>query len=174
MTITNFYYLDTCTLVGWCCADTSSANSLDYACSAALDRLLVSSTSRVAISELTLIELHNTLAKLWRTSNASHFDELWVASSMKKVMAKIASDALEVVAAPPKATEHAMLLVTLATKDHGLGFKAWDARHLITAAGWARGVGEQVRIVTSDKDFKRFFDAFDYFRQLVDLVLITT
>ena len=92
---------------------------------------------------------------------------------MSKIMTEVKSASLKVVAVPPKASEHAMLLVTLATRDHGLKFKAWDATHLITAANWARSLGEPVTIVTADADFQRFIDRHSHFRAFVDLNLVT-
>lgn len=169
----DFHYLDTCAVVGWCCAEASSVSPIDAACSVTVDSLMQSSTSTPAISELTLIELHDTLAKLWRSSDSPQFDEAWVATSMTKVMSAVESLALDVVEVPPKAAEHAMLLVTLATRDHGLKFKAWDATHLITAASWARSLDRQVTIVTADSDFKRFLDRHAHFKTFVDLRLIS-
>ena len=171
--MTDYHYLDTCAVVSWCYANTSLANSLDSACSAALNSLLATPTSKVAISELTLIEWHGSLARLWRDTAARQIGEEWVRSSMAKLMKEIASEALKVIAVPPKAAEHAMLLVTVATRDHNLSFKAWDATHIITAAAWARSVGEKVTFVTSDKAFEKFLDKYGYFRNLVNLNLIT-
>jgi hypothetical protein len=171
--MTSYHYLDTCALVGWCCADVSPVNDIDQACADTVDSLLSDANASVAISELTLVEVHDTLAKLWRVSDAPQFDEAWVIRSMRKIFGAIEADTLGVASVPPKAAEHAILLVTLATRDHGLKFKAWDATHLITATNWAHEVGSPVAIVTADSDFRRFLDAHGYFSKFVSLTLVT-
>ena len=78
-----------------------------------------------------------------------------------------------VVASPPKAVEHALVLVRVASRYHGTKLKAWDAVHIITAAGWARAIGDRVTVVTADGDFRRFFDLQGHFSALLDLEQVT-
>ena len=169
-----YHYLDTNAVVGWCCADVQPVNAIDSACADAVEQLLTDQTCSVALSELTLIEWHDTVTKLWRSSQDAHFNQVWVRHSMTKVMSAIEDDRLRVISVPPKAAEHAMLLVTLATRDHGLKFKAWDATHLITAVSWSHEVNSQVAIITADADFERFLQAHAYFGEFVTLTQVTS
>lgn len=162
------YYLDTCTTVGWCCAPVLSALPIDVACGAVVDRLLAED-SVVGLSELTIIESHDVLSKLLRSTDSRHFDNAWFEQSLDRVMDLLASRRVTVIAAPPKAIEHALVLVTVASRDHGTKLKAWDAVHIITAAGWARATEERVTVVTADSDFQRFFNLQGHFSALLDL-----
>lgn len=166
------YYLDTSVVVSWSCAAVESPSAIDTICAERIEALLADESIRIAISELTLIELHDTLSRLWRDTAKKQYDESWTKASMSMVMEAIAVGRLEIISPPPKASEHAMLLVTLATRDHGLKFKAWDATHLITASGWAHQLDEPVVIVTADADFDRFLSNCADFRAVIQLELL--
>lgn len=121
----------------------------------------------VAISEHTLLEFHNNIATRWRDTQVPEYNQEWAEQSLADVMESIASGQLEIVPVPPKAAEHAMTLVTIATRDHNNSFRAWDAVHLLTAAAWAWEVGSVVKLTTTDTDFERFVSLFSYFKAYV-------
>jgi hypothetical protein len=168
-----FYYLDACTTAGWCCASVAEALPIDVACGAIVDGLLARDDSVIGVSELTILESHNVLSRLLRSTDAPHFDNAWFEGSLDRIMAHLASRRVTVIASPPKAAEHALVLVTVASRDHRAKLKAWDAVHIITAAGWARALGERVTVVTADGDFRRFFDLRGHFSALLDLQQVT-
>ena len=70
---------------------------------------------------------------------------------------------------PGRADEHAIALVTLATRDYGNGFRVWDAIHLITSAAWARELQATVELWTTDTDFVKFVDLFPEFKRFVQI-----
>lgn len=72
------------------------------------------------------------------------------------------------VSVPPRAAEHAMILVTIATRDHGSAFRVWDALHLLTAAAWAYAIRSVVGLTTTDRDFERFISLFPHFKTHVN------
>ena len=125
----------------------------------------------MGLSDLTIIEFHNTLATNWRTINPEYeeYDQKWVERSQIKVMELLASQRLILRPIPARAYEHAIALVTLATRDHGNGLRVWDAIHLITAVAWAHDLEEGVELWTTDKDFRRFVDLFPHFEQFVQI-----
>lgn len=125
------------------------------------------------MSELTIIESHDVLSKLLRSTDAPQFNNAWFEQSLNRIMGLLASRRVTVIAPPPKAAEHALVLVTIASRDHGAKLKAWDAVHIITAAGWARALGQRVTVVTADRDFQRFFDLQGHFSTLLDLEQVT-
>lgn len=167
------YYLDACTTAGWCCSTVGGAPPIDLACGGVVDALLARNDSVVGMSELTIIETHDVLSKLLRSTDSPHFDNAWFEQSLDRVMDLLANRRVTVVASPPKAVEHALVLVRIASRDHGTKLKAWDAVHIITAAGWARAIGDRVTVVTADGDFQRFFDLQGHFSALLDLEQVT-
>ena len=130
------------------------------------------SGATVAISELTLIEYHDVLLrKVRNAAQEPMWDDEWARSSLAATMAAIRSGALTVIPAPPKAPEHALQLLEYATREqHAVGFKLWDAMHLVIATNWAYEVGENVELLTADRDFGLFVAAVPAFNRLVRLV----
>ncbi len=125
----------------------------------------------MGLSSLTIVEFHNTLATNWRANNPGYkeFDQAWVERSQVKVMDLVARQRLILRSAPARAVEHALALVTLATRDHRNGLRVWDAIHLITAATWAHELQATVGLWTTDKDFGKFVDLFPHFKQFVQI-----
>lgn len=167
------YYLDACTTAGWCCSNVGGALPIDIASGAVVNGLLARKDSVVGISELTIIEMHDVLAKQLRSTGSPQYNNAWFQQSLDRVMDLLANRRVTVISSPPKAVEHALVLVTVASRDHGTKLKAWDAVHIITAAGWARTIGDRVTVVTADGDFKRFFDLQGHFSALLDLEQVT-
>lgn len=168
----NYCYLDTSVVVSWCCANHPLQEAEDISRAKAIDSILAAPAITLGISELTIVELYDALARRWRMSEDPEFDESSVRSALERILSAVESGRCTVVRAPPKVTEHAMVLVTLAARDHGVSFKAWDATHLVTAARWARRVNAKVKIVTADNDFRTFLDRFSYFGNWVELELV--
>lgn len=169
-----YCYLDACTVASWCCAPVSAV-PIDLECGRVLDQLLADADVVVALSELTLVETHDVLSKLLRSTDpsTSQYDVAWFEQALGRVMALLGSRRVEVVASPPKAAEHALVLVTVASRDHGAKLKAWDAVHIITASGWARSLQNRVALVTADSDFEKFLALEGHFSALLDLEQIT-
>lgn len=149
----------------------TGALPIDHASAATVEALLARDDVAIGISELTIIETHDVLSKRLRSPDPVHleFDGSWFDGSMNRIMGLISSRRVSVIGSPPKAAEHAMVLVRVASRDHGIKLKAWDAIHIITAAGWSRALGRRVTVVTADHDFQRFFDLRGHFSALLDL-----
>ena len=168
-----YYYLDTNVLAGWCQAESALPRDIDLACQAAMSEILSVETDFVALSELTLVEYYDVIMTHLRDTAAPHYDDEWADSSIDKVMRHIAEEKLAVIASPARATEHALQLVLLAARSSATKFKAWDATHLIVASDLARRASGNVKLVTADRDFRRFLDCHPYFSRMIELHLVT-
>ncbi len=164
-------YLDTSALVRMVECDVKSPSARNRHAGEPVAQLCANHAPPVGLSNLTIIEFHNTLATNWRTTNAGYeeFDQAWVERSQVKVMELLARQRLILRPVPKRADEHAIALVTLATRDHGNGLRVWDAIHLITAAAWAHELQASVELWTTDQDFRRFVDLFPEFKQFVQI-----
>jgi hypothetical protein len=162
-------YLDTSACVREAEADCQNPTQRNTHAGGPVANLYGDTSRSAALSPLTLLEFHNTLATRWRSNNSEdqEFDQAWVEKAQVRIMDLIASGRLIVRSLPPRAAEHAMTLVTLATRDHGNALRTWDAIHLIVAAGWAHELNQQVELWTTDRGFVRFVDLFPHFGQLV-------
>lgn len=166
-------YLDSCAVVSWLCSVVPDCEPIDVKLGGVVQTLLDDTSSTLGLSELTLVEVHDTLAKLLRSSEQTSFDVVWFESAMDRLMDALAAGNFTVVRPPPKVVEHAMALVTVASRDSGARVKAWDATHIVTAAGWTRELGQRVEVVTADSDFKRLMDLQPHFGSLLDLQLVS-
>ena len=69
------------------------------------------------------------------------YDQDRAQRSFTNLMELVAEGEVEVVPVPPKVADHAMTLVTIATRDHNIAFRVGDALHLLMAAAWATRTG---------------------------------
>jgi hypothetical protein len=58
------------------------------------------------------------------------YDQDRAQRSFTNLMELVAEEEVEVVPVPPKAADHAMTLVTIATRDHNIAFRVGDAMQL--------------------------------------------
>jgi hypothetical protein len=136
-----------------------------------LEAILDDPNRTVACSETTLIEFHSNLTILWRNQDLPNCDEAWWDSCRDDVFSRIDGGRLRVLTTPPKAVEHVLSLVTVATRDHGRNLRSWDALHAVMAARWAHEEGQLVELVTSDKDFSAvlLIPGIDHFVSVLNL-----
>ena len=125
--------------------------------------------NRVATSELCLAEFQNALCTMERGPN-SQFSAQWADRGIHNLMELIAAGSVEVLATPPRLIEDVMAIVRWVTRDHGRGFKAWDAGHLRSASLWARELGRTVTLVTNDSDFKKLYEVCPEYSNYVNLL----
>ena len=158
-------YLDTSSLVRMVECDVGSPSARSLHAGGPVAQLCADQAPLVGLSGLTIVEFHNTLAANWRANDAGYeqYDQAWVERSQVKVMELLARQRLILRSAPARADEHAIALVTVATRDHRNGLRVWDAIHLITAAAWAHELHATVELWTTDQDFRRFVDLFPEF-----------
>ena len=167
MTVTaNSVYLDTSALVRMVECDVRSPSPRNLRAGGPVAQLCSDHAPLAGLSSLTIVEFHNTLATNWRNNSPEYaeYDQGWVERSQVKVMDLMASQRLTLRSTPPRAEEHAIALVTLATRDYGNGLRVWDAIHLITATAWAHELQAPVELWTTDQDFGRFVDLFPHFQ----------
>lgn len=112
----------------------------------ALDRVF-------ACSELTLLEFHSNITKNYRSQDLPDCDYEWWLRVRADLFREIGGGRILVLPTPPKAAEHVMSLVTLATREHGRALNAMDAMHVVIAARWAYDIDANVEILTADTDF---------------------
>ena len=165
-------FLDTSSLMRQADADVSAPSPRNQGAGAAVDQLLADADRELALSEITLLEFVNAVAADWRDGQHPEFDADWAQRRTLQLMELIAARRIDVRSLPPGAMEHALALVTVATRDYNNGLRVWDALHLITAAAWSRELGEPVQLYTSDDDFQAFVDRFPEFAHFVQIVNI--
>ena len=164
-------YLDTSALVRMAEMDVRNPTSRNVHAGTPVAQLFGTPIPPVGLSPLTIMEFHDVLATNWRKNEpeCQEYDQDWVERSQVRVMDLLASQRLTMRSAPPWAHQHAIALVTLATRDHGNGLRVWDAVHLITATAWAHELGLSVELWTTDQDFQRFVDLFPEFDEFVQI-----
>jgi hypothetical protein len=132
---------------------------------------LIASDATTAISEVTLIELHDNVSAYRRNNQRGDHDGAWLAGVRSELMKWIANGNLLVLAPFPRMFETAMSYITLA-QGHGRALRAWDAVHLCRATEWARETGVRVNIVTGDADFGEFLELFPILGDFVEIEMI--
>lgn len=148
-----YTYLDTSALMRLAESRSSPCTPRNTAIGQKLDALFGDSARKFACSDVTLVEWHSNITVDWRRSSDPQFDEAWWEAAQAELMLRIGQRQIEVLLMPPKALEQAMALVTVATRDHGRGLRAWDALHGLIAARWSYEVGQAVELLTTDADF---------------------
>lgn len=163
-------YLDSSAVLDWLQSKASSPGPKAQDCGLEVERILHDSAVECAASELVLIEVLNGLHTRWRDTNPteSSYNEAWVRSSQSLMLHTVSSGGLSILRAHAVDLEHALMLVTLMSKE-GRSFRAWDALHLRMAVQWSRASGEKVDLVTSDGDFAGFLEAYTTFERHVVL-----
>lgn len=147
-------YLDTSSLIRRAAFRAASVNPRDTAIGPVVEALLDSPERIYACSELTLLEFHSNITTMLRGNGNADWNYEWWLKARSDLLAEIAGGKITVLSMPPKATEHVMALITLATREHRRALKAWDAMHVVSAAGWAYAKDSKVEIITSDSDFE--------------------
>ena len=164
-------YLDTSALMRMVESDVPSPSVRNQHAGEPVAQLCADEMPAVGLSPLTIVEFHDAIAQNWRMGdpNYKEYDQAWVERSQVKVMESVAKQRLILRPVPARAYEHAITLVTLATRDHGNGLRVWDAIHLITAAAWGHELHATVELWTTDQGFGRFVALFPHFEQLVQI-----
>lgn len=165
----NYTYLDTSALMRRAESVASESTARNALIRPVLEGIMADPARRFGCSEMTLLEFHtNVTTNLLRSSDPqySHFDQTWWGEAIGQLMADLASGRIHVLEAPPKAAEHVMSLVTVATGALKRKLRAWDAMHAVVAARWAEESGETVTILTSDSDFDVALNVMAGFEQL--------
>ena len=171
-TVQSFVYLDTSALARRAEMTVPNPSARNVHAGQPVEELLLNdSTKVVGLSELTLIEFHDVLATDWRSNKPDHgeYDQAWAELAQLSLAQLVADGRLVLRRVPPRAAEHAIALVTLATREHGNGLRTWDAIHLITAGAWAHEIEAQVELWTTDTDFQRFVELFPHFQRFVQV-----
>jgi predicted nucleic acid-binding protein len=167
-----FGYFDTSALMRLVEHDVPLPSALNSTIAPQVDRLLGDSTVTLAISELTILEFRSAVTQDWRRIDAqcSQFDASWAGRAKLRLMQLIANGEVQVVPAPLRAAEHAVLLVDMAAIEHNVALGTWDAIHIVTAVLWSHTVGQLVHLYTSDDDFDEFLGHYPYFGRFVNAV----
>lgn len=132
-----------------------------------VEQIILDAGRQVIVSRIGIMEYRNNVAKDWRDTQNPQFDKAWAQESIRDVMALVARHTILVADDPPRATQKACALVDLATREHGIAFKVWDAVHLFTALAVGHETGKPVEFVTTDKDFDRFVRVYPHFGRVV-------
>lgn len=167
-------YLDTNALIYLAQCSVGNPAPEHVHCGLRVQTLLDQSAPLVAVTPVGLIEFHDVLAKLWRSSdpNDAQFDQQWVEAEQIRLMSLISSGRIEILAPPSHMEEKALSFITMATSDYGMNFRAWDAIHLTCALQWAKELNSPVGFWTADKQFRKFIKAFPFFQKYIRLVIL--
>jgi hypothetical protein len=164
-------YLDTCAWMRFAEGSIENPTERDKNGRAIVEGL-IQSDAILATCEIALIEFHDSIGRRVRDGNAPQFTEDWFQSATAALMSLVAESRVIIVPVPPKAIENAMALMTIAHRDQGIAFHAWDATHLIVALAWGVTLNNQVEIATCDTDFPRFVDSFPHFKPYVAITMV--
>lgn len=158
-------YLDTSALMRRAESISSDPTGRNLLIAPVLEGILNDSGRRFACSEFTLLEFHTNVT-VHLLGPAPHYDQDWWDEAVGQFMGDLASGKIQVLAAPPRAAEHVMSLVTVATGALKRKLRAWDAMHAVVAARWAEDANDAVTILTTDSDFDVISDVMVGFDQL--------
>ena len=164
-------YFDTSALMRWVERDVEQPQERNVRVGDAVDELL-KGESPLAVSDLTLVEFRAAVAEVWRRSEpgVAECDAAWAQRAKVALIERVADGRIAIVPAPPHAYEHAMTLVDMAARDHGLALGTWDAVHLITACAWAYAQGARIRLYTTNGHFEKFTRAYPHFERFAEIV----
>lgn len=171
LSIDHHAYFDANPLISWAETRTGHGSQDEKRVATRVDDLITSPVV-TAISELTLIELHDVMCKKVRETehHLLHLDSAWFDTARNELMTLVTNTDLLVLPTPPKLFERAITLIDMMTRDHQRKFRAWDAAHLHLVSEWSRDLGEPVTLVTSDADFQGMLDLYPEFRRTVHLL----
>jgi len=162
-------YLETSALVHRAEGTAVSPSPVSVQVGFAVTARLAAGIADVATCDVGLVEFHDVVTKLLRDTGQAAYDEAWCDNAIATLMSDLADGRLLVLPQPPKVFEHAMRLVTLATREHGKKFKVWDAVHLLTAVRWSIDAGQVVEFWTTDRDFEGFANLYPEFNANVTI-----
>ncbi|MCM0622539.1 hypothetical protein [Nocardioides bruguierae] len=148
-----YTYLDTSALMRKADASASTMVARVQKMQPVLQSIFADETRVFACSELTILEFHSNITTNYRSQALPDCDYKWWLGARADLFQRIGDGQIQVLQTPPKAAEHVMSLVTLATREHGRALHAMDAMHVVIAARWAYDIGARVEILTSDTDF---------------------
>ena len=148
-----YTYLDTSALMRKADASASTMVARVQKMQPVLQSIFADETRIFACSELTILDFHSNITTNYRSQALPDCDYEWWLGARADLFQRIGDGQITVLPTPPKAAEHVMALVTLATSEHGRALHAMDAMHVVIAARWAYDIGARVEILTSDTDF---------------------
>lgn len=157
----------------WACAASGSASARDHRGQAALDGLLAGS-QELCGSPITVAEYTSVIYDHVRTTEewGAYFGPDDADRCVKQFMQWLADETLTIRPLGRRAFEMGMAYVS-SVAARGRRMRGWDAIHLYEACRWAREIGEQVVLATSDPDFQKTVKLFPEFGTFVR-VLDTT
>jgi predicted nucleic acid-binding protein len=164
-------YFDTSALMRWLEGDVANPKEMNSRIRPMVEQIL-SGTDRLAISEMTIVELLSNVTHNWRNQDpqCQPFDDAWAGRSRQRFMSLIADGRLEVIPVPTRAIEHAIAILDLAASEHQLRVGVQDAVHMITACAWAYREAAAVRFYTSDDDYNQLTDAYPQYLRFAKVV----
>lgn len=155
--MSNFYYIDTCSLQ-W--------RYVSGAPTATVDALLDDPDKVVFTGELTLLEWSSTLARTFRRKKITKED---FKRNELALMSDVVADKLKVLPPLTRAVEKARYLLEYVGVDRGLNLGSGDALHLVYAIEAASHFAGPVTVVTSNKAVANIVKTVDLNLQLLHL-----
>lgn len=147
----------------------SGADSRCIAIARQVNRIIMKNDCINAISEITISEYQSNLFDWVRDDSKPDFDLGKADDCSNQLMRWIDEGRIEVLGQPPKLIEKALAYVRTAAAEKACSFRAWDAVHLFQACDWAKTIGAVVNIITNDRAFYRYINAFPEFSAHVRL-----
>jgi len=151
----------------WACAASGSTDVRNQRGQDALDRLLAG-PQEVCGSPITVAEYTSKIYDHVRTNEpwGAYFGSEDADRCVKQFMQWLSDETLTIRPLGRRAFEMGMAYVS-AVAARGRRMRGWDAIHLYEACRWAREIGEQVVLATSDADFQKTVNLFPEFGAFV-------
>jgi predicted nucleic acid-binding protein len=165
-------YLDTSVLMRYLEGSISAPEEQNRIARQHFQELIDNPENRIAMSEITIMELHNVLGKDARSQTHPEYDNIWRLSSIAVIMNFVSEGRIQILKSSPKWAESALTLMKIAHEDFDIQLEAWDAAHFVNAFSWAVNIGQPVKLATGDKAFRKFIGHFPSVIGQVEILMI--
>lgn len=153
--VADYVYIDSSALMRWASAAAGSPAAREQRGRKALEAL-ISGPAELCASPVTVAEYTSTLYDAVRAQEewAAHFQAEDADRGMEQFMQWLADGAIHIRPLGTRAFEIGLAYVNDLSRE-GRRMRGWDAIHLYEACRWARELGVQVGLATSDSDFSK-------------------
>lgn len=163
-------YIDSSALMRWASAVAGSPDAREQRGRKAFEAL-IEGPAHLCASPITVAEYTSTLYDAVRSQEqwAVHFTAEDADRGMEQFMQWLADEQIRIRPLGTRAFEMGLAYVNDLSRE-GRRMRGWDAIHLYEACRWARELGLQVRLATSDSDFTKIIEHRSAFARYVEVI----
>lgn len=161
------YYLDANVLLRWAEGQAADPKPEWAAAAERVSEIINGPGNTVVISEYTFVEFHDQVLR-YRGNPMVEWDDDWVSAVQRSLMEWIEQGRISVQPPAARSIDVAVSYMSLA-RQAGFALSAHDAIHLHRVIDWAREIDERVTLVTGDKAFRRFIEAYPMTGNYIEL-----